>query len=77
MFAEIEDCRDCVQDYSTISEALRRFNISLVIADDIDSNIENSYAATTQANRQLGKAVTAQKSNNTMVRELTKYNSRL
>ncbi|CAM6084728.1 unnamed protein product [Calypogeia fissa] len=37
-----------------------------VMIDDIDSNIENSYAATTQASRQLGKAVTSQKSNNTM-----------
>ncbi|BBN19961.1 protein MpSYP2 [Marchantia polymorpha subsp. ruderalis] len=37
-----------------------------VMIDNIDSNIENSHAATTQANRQLTKASKTQKSNNSL-----------
>ncbi|KAL3676841.1 hypothetical protein R1sor_026789 [Riccia sorocarpa] len=37
-----------------------------VMIDTIDSNIENSHAATTQANRQLSKAAKSQKSNNSL-----------
>ncbi|OVA02880.1 Target SNARE coiled-coil domain [Macleaya cordata] len=36
--------------------------------DDIDSNIESSYAATVQAKSQLGKAAKTQKSNSSLVR---------
>lgn len=38
-----------------------------VLADDIDSNVEGAQAATEQANRQLVKAATSQKSGTTMV----------
>lgn len=37
-----------------------------VMIDDIDSNIETSHAATTQANRQLAKAAKSQKSNSSL-----------
>ncbi|KAL2608826.1 hypothetical protein R1flu_027399 [Riccia fluitans] len=37
-----------------------------VMIDNIDSHIENSHAATTQANRQLAKASKSQKSNNSL-----------
>lgn len=41
--------------------------ISYSFADDIDSNIENAAAATTQAKTQLAKASKTQKSNSSLV----------
>ena len=38
-----------------------------VEADDIDSNVSGAEAATEQANRQLAKAATSQKSGTTIV----------
>lgn len=38
-----------------------------VMIDDIDSNVENSYSTTTQANVQLGKASKSQKSNSSLM----------
>lgn len=41
--------------------------MSMSVADDIDSNIENSSAATVQAKSQLSKAAKTQKSNSSLV----------
>ncbi|MCO5578235.1 hypothetical protein L7F22_062023 [Adiantum nelumboides] len=38
-----------------------------VMIDDIDSNVENSYSTTQQANTQLGKASKSQKSNSSLI----------
>ncbi|KAI5072425.1 hypothetical protein GOP47_0012531 [Adiantum capillus-veneris] len=63
--------KDVSQQIGEVNEIFKDLAVLVheqgVMIDDIDSNIENSYSTTKQANVQLGKAAKSQKSNSSLM----------